>query len=461
MNVTINHPNSSFTGTITVLETVAVGFTNGVASVDIPPQAIAVFGSMPGFHYSYGAPGPAPAYDANLDVSVNAILGNSSSASVGTLRAAYAPWSAPLTGWQANTAYAAAQIVAYQGSLYQAIAGFTSGASFNAANWNLIGTLYALPSKVDWTGSPTSGNSSYANMTHDSSAGYIFHLMTGANMTGGAVMAFGVGDGGPTSGTGLLVSQKDVSSGDAVSLVNKPGTTGNLFHLASQATSGTGYGMLLETNNTSGKANTLFRLVANGTPGAGQNIVEVASVAQSGRGGFGASLLNIAADTGIIDMRAPLTRVQALLTVQGADTGSTGNVSKVNIDPTGANPVVQWAQYSGSAGLWWSNRAVPSSQRLNFQTASGAAAIGSETWKTALTIGPASGNAGLSFFGATVIGQKTRVGQLTDSSGGTASSTLAAITDAATANAVASLAAKVNAIESLLSAAASGYGLTA
>jgi lysophospholipase L1-like esterase len=89
MNVTISHPNSSFTGTITVLETVAVGFTNGTASVDIPPQAIAVFGSMPGFHYTYGAPGPAPAYDANLDVSVNAIVGNSSSATGGALKAAY------------------------------------------------------------------------------------------------------------------------------------------------------------------------------------------------------------------------------------------------------------------------------------------------------------------------------------------------------------------------------------
>jgi lysophospholipase L1-like esterase len=89
MNVTISHPNSSFTGTITVLETVAVGFTNGVASVDIPPQAIAVFGSMPGFSYTYGAPSPAPPYDANLDVTVNAILGNGSSASRATLGGAF------------------------------------------------------------------------------------------------------------------------------------------------------------------------------------------------------------------------------------------------------------------------------------------------------------------------------------------------------------------------------------
>jgi lysophospholipase L1-like esterase len=89
MNVTINHPSATFTGTITVLETVAVGFTNGVASVDIPPQAIAVFGSMSGFSYYYGAPTPAPPYDANLDTSVNAIVGNSSSATAGALRAAF------------------------------------------------------------------------------------------------------------------------------------------------------------------------------------------------------------------------------------------------------------------------------------------------------------------------------------------------------------------------------------
>jgi lysophospholipase L1-like esterase len=98
MNVTISHPSASFTGTITVLETVAVGFTNGVASVDIPPQAIAVFGSMPGFSYTYGAPSPAPPYDANLDTSVNAIVGNSSSASAGTLRAAFASRNRPASG---------------------------------------------------------------------------------------------------------------------------------------------------------------------------------------------------------------------------------------------------------------------------------------------------------------------------------------------------------------------------
>jgi hypothetical protein len=133
MNVTINHPNSSFTGTITVLETVAVGFTNGVASVDIPPQAIAVFSSMAGFSYYYGAPTPAPPYDANLDTSVNAIVGNASSASAGTLRAAYQ------RRWQANTAYASGDIVIDpSGQIVQAKADFTSTTSYSATNWTVL-----------------------------------------------------------------------------------------------------------------------------------------------------------------------------------------------------------------------------------------------------------------------------------------------------------------------------------
>lgn len=48
---------------------------------------------------------------------------------------------------------------------------------------------------------------------------------------------------------------------------------------------------------------------------------------------------------------------------------------------------------------------------------------------------------------ATPIASPARIGQLTDGSGGTASATIATIADSATANAVASLAAKLNALE--------------
>ncbi len=40
--------------------------------------------------------------------------------------------------WAANTVYATNDVVSYQGSSYSAITGFTSAATFNAANWNLL-----------------------------------------------------------------------------------------------------------------------------------------------------------------------------------------------------------------------------------------------------------------------------------------------------------------------------------
>lgn len=67
------------------------------------------------------------------------------------------------------------------------------------------------------------------------------------------------------------------------------------------------------------------------------------------------------------------------------------------------------------------------------------------------------------FWNATPIVQPTRAGQLTDSSGGTSGgNTIAAVTDTATAaNAVATLAARLNSIEAKLSAAGGGCGITA
>jgi hypothetical protein len=57
----------------------------------------------------------------------------------------------------------------------------------------------------------------------------------------------------------------------------------------------------------------------------------------------------------------------------------------------------------------------------------------------------------LGLYGATPVVQAARAGQLTDSTGGTVSSTLAAgITDAVAKNAIASLAAKVNALETII-----------
>jgi hypothetical protein len=61
------------------------------------------------------------------------------------------------------------------------------------------------------------------------------------------------------------------------------------------------------------------------------------------------------------------------------------------------------------------------------------------------------GASGLGFYGAALVAQAARAGQLTDNTGGTVSGTLAAgITDAVAKNAIASLAAKVNALETII-----------
>ena len=68
----------------------------------------------------------------------------------------------------------------------------------------------------------------------------------------------------------------------------------------------------------------------------------------------------------------------------------------------------------------------------------------------------------LGFHGAAPIAQPTRVGQIIDNSGGSNNgSAIGPITDLESAmDAIATLAAKVNALESMLSASAGGYGLT-
>lgn len=84
-----------------------------------------------------------------------------------------------------------------------------------------------------------------------------------------------------------------------------------------------------------------------------------------------------------------------------------------------------------------------------------------------LFLGSDGFNATIAFFGATPIMQPTRPGQLTDNSGGTSGgNTIAALTDtggladiAPVKDAVATLAAKLNAIEAMLSEAAGGLGL--
>lgn len=89
MNVVITYPIAGFTGNVTVQDgSVTLPFTNGTATVDIPPSAFGAI-TAAGMLITIGTPGPAPAYDANLDVATAAINGNAASQTAGVLRAAF------------------------------------------------------------------------------------------------------------------------------------------------------------------------------------------------------------------------------------------------------------------------------------------------------------------------------------------------------------------------------------
>jgi hypothetical protein len=92
--------------------------------------------------------GPAKVTKAGLDADVTAKLNDTGSAARGALNATFVP------KWKATTAYTAGdKVVNPSGDVVSAISTFTSGASYNAANWALPTTYVRF---VDLAGNPIS-----------------------------------------------------------------------------------------------------------------------------------------------------------------------------------------------------------------------------------------------------------------------------------------------------------------
>jgi hypothetical protein len=392
------------------------------------------------------------------------------------------------------------------------------------------GTLSQL-----WAGTPSGGNSSYFDLTHNTNAGYLLHVHTGASMAGpAALIGVGVGDAGATDATGILISQKSASSGDAILLANQSGTTGKAFHGQQNATAGT----FMYLEQTAGGVKDLLRLVTNSVPiqSQAQAIFQVGVIA--GRAGY------IMADTGDIiwqnEVRAQgadfvaeeqsgaanpaqvhisgaqgyypsfrdgattsgsTTFTSATATFAAGDTGKTimgagipagttityVNATTVTLSNaatatatgvkflitrsgTANNPRVSFYRYSGATGKHFSWRvgmtSGTSTTALEFVANNGAVAPGLETPAIkGMTLDYASGAAKIGLYGATAVAQPTRVGALTDSTTGTATTTIgdvgAAFSQSGLNNIHASLLAKINSLEAKLSAAAGGIGVTA
>jgi len=147
--------------------------------------------------------------------------------------------------------------------------------------------------------------------------------------------------------------------------------------------------------------------------------------------------------------------IEANTSVQHPLTGL-AEIRTINSD--GLNNEIRFYNDASSPGLVWTNsiRASGNSMQLRAGQTAGHAK-GAEVFNNIIEV---KAGRRLGFFAATAIVQPTRAGQLTDSSGGTVSSTIAAISDTATKDAVASITAKLNIIEAQLSAAGGGFGLT-
>lgn len=348
-----------------------------------------------------------------------------------------------LTKWKATTAYLAGQAVLNpSGNKVTAKVDFTSGSTYSEANWNTRSTFHQPPSgntggissyRVDNTGAWVSGQVVMKSTTDnanisvidwsnvDTGTGYLLHLVAGSNMGGGLI---GLGADGDT-GTALVVSAKGAMTG--IGLTNTSTSTGVGF-----AGGNFGTGLLVKLEKGSATSGNLLSLrgYAAGTAG----IFKWRNAADT-------------ADLGLIEDGGQFNLY-----------GSAGHRTRWD---HGSGFDQRMYTYSGTPTTFWTTALQASSQSILFRAGQSAAhAQGSETLTTLIEV---KAGARLGFFAATPVVQPARAGALTDSSGGTSGgATIAAVTDVATAaNAIATLAAKYNALEAKLSAAAGGLGLTA
>lgn len=275
------------------------------------------------------------------------------------------------------------------------------------------------------------GSEAIIDWSHADSTGYLFHLVDATGMTGPGLIGIGIQNGG----TGLVLAKH--GAGLLFSVLTDASTTGDAMTWAH-----IGNGNLLKV--TMGQT---------ATPGS-------LMVLQGWSGAPVATRIFSIQDTGGVEYGYwNSSDFSFHILNKASDTSGTGH--EVNMQ-LGSGPQYRNYVYSGTTGLYWATYFTHSTNHLKIQSAAGAAAKGSESMNTMIDI--SNGNT-MGFFGSAGVTQPTRVGQLTDSTGGTAGATVSNVgplfSQTTLNNNFASLTAKINAIESRLSAAGGGLGLTA
>lgn len=132
--------------------------------------------------------------------------------------------------WKATTAYLAGdKVVSPSGDVVSAKVDFTSGASFNAANWNFSTTFLGA------AGTKTDTAAGVFDWQNNSTSGYLVHARTGPLSTSSvAALAIGTDLG---AGNGLLISHKNTGIG--ILATGQPGS-GRIAEITSRG-SGAGF----------------------------------------------------------------------------------------------------------------------------------------------------------------------------------------------------------------------------
>ncbi|MDB5165319.1 MAG: fibronectin, type [Candidatus Saccharibacteria bacterium] len=173
--------------------------------------------------------------------------------------------------WKASTAYSAGQfVVSPSGDTVTARTGFTSGASFDANNWNQrhLRVTPGAPSGAalfpdpvmrgdtidSFTARPngSSATRSPVEWIHDDTNAYLFHLTGGTNMAGAAAL---IGMGIDNGGVGLFANNKKTGIGIKVTQNDT-------------ITSALAYGMLINASSSVAPAFYYAAGLPNSKPGA-------------------------------------------------------------------------------------------------------------------------------------------------------------------------------------------------
>lgn len=268
----------------------------------------------------------------------------------------------------------------------------------------LAGTVPGAVPVVKPTGDSRAG---VWEMTHNSATGYLFHLLSGANMSHTAAL---LGLGVDNDGIGIMIPNKKLGRGivgDQRSTVTA--ADGYWLHVTQRSAAAPAVRLEMNAND----AADVMQLIAFGSPGAGQRLLYVSDPnGEAGR--------IIASNGQMLWQRNIRIRNQAsgeVVSYLELSTSSASSASTTRKNWIANNGETTFSP-TGSAGVYYPYRSTRSGNIWVFQVAPTITAASptnpnptddSPTWSTLLGMRYEGGAAKLGFFGATPVAKPTGV----------------------------------------------------